>query len=50
MSGGEGRVKALERVAEEVRGGGGEVAGAERKVVRKREEPEVKSHDRSGKR
>ena len=39
---------ALERVAEEVGGEG--VAGAERKVVRKREEPEVKSRDRSGKR
>ena len=30
--------------------GGEGVVGAERKVVRKREEPEVKSRDRSGKR
>ena len=48
MSGG-GRWR---RAREQNRGsGGGEgVAGAERKVVRKREEPEVKSRDMSGKR
>ena len=41
----------MRRARERSRGSRGEgVAGAERKVVRKREEPDVKSCDRSGKR